>query len=360
LPKTKQEIIDGEFLEQRFTSSGQMFTYITDAFGRSPGSPVHLFVILPAKGVTVSKIVKAATKRRVTFSADRISDSLYRVRLGVRTRQIKGHLLTHKDWWLLITRGKGSTSYEVFIRSFVKNHFFPLLHPAYVDSHGLVKLAASLSSVFGTITLEEFSMASERGTLREWLQSGAVFSMETARSLQRKYDSSFTGLRLSGHSESVSTIRLRLYTESRLCFLSGSFGDFYEFVVIPFVHAALHTNKEYQGLERETIGGAVKISGIRIEAEDVTDADLLSIKQFILRNYASEISYENPVVVLQATDLRDGSSFDIYITKQGIEIVPLAKASSASLLELCMSIVRRLPPFAQFKRIPPIKVPFVE
>ncbi len=347
---------DQDFLKQKFGSTGHLFSYITQTYGRSPSGPVHLFIVLPREDVTVEKIQDAAGKRGITFNAKLLCNNLYRVKLGVKVRRVEGFLLVEKDWWLLITRGKGSDSFDVFVKSFVKNHFFPLIQPAYIDSQEMVELITNLSPTFGNLILEEFSMASERGTLREWLVSGANFSSDVARSLQKKYDSSFTGARIMGVADGSASIRMRVYTESRLCFLSGSFGDFYEFVVMPFVHSALHMNKRYKNRERKVTDGRVKLFGIRIEAEEeFSGDDLLSVRSFIQKRYSVILNYENPIVALQATDLRDGSSFDLYLTELGIEVVPLLKASSGSLLELCTSIVRRLPPFASFKPIPPVE-----
>ena len=348
--------VDQEFLKQRFHSTGQMFSYLTRSYGSSPGRPVHLIVMLPTKNVTVEKVEETAKNRGLLFKADPISDTLYRVTLGVKVRRVEGFLIAEDDWWLLISRGKGSSIHSVVVRSFIQNHFFPLIHPAYIDSREMTEILTDLMPLYNRLVLEEFSMASERSSLREWLKSRESFDVNLANDLQRKYNSSFTAFRVKGISEEIRPARFRIYTESRLCFLSGSFGDFFEFVVVPFIHKSLQMDKRYQNRERRVEDGKIRLFGVRIKGlNEFSKEDLASIRSFVQKQYSTVLIYENPLVALQASDYRDGSSFDIYLTESGIEIVPLTKSSSASLVELCTSMVRRLPPFASFEPIPPIE-----
>lgn len=348
--------LDKRFLEHEFTSIGQLFHYITLRYGGRSSKPVHVFVLLPVEGTTVEKIAAEAKRRDHTFETNELSENLHRVTLGVKIRKVEGFLITEKDWWVLISRDMGHVIRSVLIDAFVKNHYLSVLSPAYVDPQEIVEIVLDTSSIYDKIVLDEYSMASERGSLREWLKSGEVFGQELANSLQTRYNSSFTALRVAGISENTDSSKFRIYTESRLCFLSGSFGDFYQFILVPFVRKSLLTNKRYANLERKLENGKVRIFGIKIEGQkSFSKEEIIGVRSFIQESYATFLLYENPVVVLQASDLRDGSSFDIYITDAAINIVPLSRATPGSLVGLCTSIVRRLPPFVQFQPVPPVQ-----
>ncbi|MHA1930691.1 MAG: hypothetical protein ACTSV2_19135 [Candidatus Thorarchaeota archaeon] len=348
--------LDKDFLSQKFKSVSHLFSYITLRYGRSSSTPVHVFVIIPAKGVSVQKVNEVATKRSLIFRTKELDKNFYRITIGVKIRLIEGFLITTDEWWILISRGQGGVVRKVVIDSFVKNHFFSVLTPAYLEPIEMIEIINGLNSVYDRIVLDEFSMASERSSLREWLMSGEIFTDELCTKLQESYNSSFTGLRISGLSNDSDSCKIRIYSESRLCFLSGSFSDFYQFIIVPYLRRSLEVNRKYQNRERKVEDGKVSLFGVTIEGKtQFSTEELSSIRSFIQKDYYSGLIYENPIVILQASDRRDGSSFDVYITEQSIRIIPLTRASSGSLIELCTSIVRRLPPFISFRPTPVIE-----
>ncbi len=350
---------DVEFLNQKFQTIGHLFSYLSLKYGSTSSRPLHAFVLLPSRNVTVEKIRAAALSRDLTFDVKEICDRLYRADIGVKVRKVHGYILTAEDWWVFLSRDHGEVISSVLIESFVRNHFFSVLSPAYVNPQEMVDLALELQSVYDRIILEEFSMAGERGSLRKWLKSGDILTRDLASSLQKQYDSSFTGVRLTCTSNEADDGKIRLYTGSRLCYLSGSFGDFYQFVLLPYLRKSLETEKRYSNKQRHVDNGKISLHGVIVEGTThLSKEEIQSIADFIKKQYATEVLHSNPIIILQASDQRDGSSFDVYITEKAVEIIPLTKASSGSLIELCSLIIRRMPPFASFRPLPPIETTF--
>lgn len=346
-----------DFLSKEFGSTGEMFAYLTYAYGESPATRLHAFILHPIDDASVERIHEVAEHRSLIFEPEYVCPSVYRITLGVNIRKVQGFLVIHEDWWMFLVGGNGFRASQILIESFVKNHFFPVIHPAYIEANDLVEISSNLSEVYDEIILEEFSMASERSKRRVWMKSKEKFTLNLARSLQEKNDASFTGLKLSAHSLEEKPSKIKIYSKSRLCFLSGSFGDFYQFVIIPFVRRSLQANERYTNLERTMEDGALKLHGIRIKGNrKFTNSDMAAAKKYIQKEYSTSLIYENPVIILQASDERDGSSFDVYITESEIDIIPLSKSSSGSLIELCNSIVRLLPPFVNFSLRPTIQI----
>ena len=347
---TKVKEIDKEFLSQKFRSTGHMFSYISDTYGKSPSTPLHVFILLPIRDATVEKVRDAAQQRDVIFETKKISEKIYRVSFGVKIRRIESFLVIDDDWWMILTVGDGSRASQVLIESFVRNHFFPVLYPAYLEPKDMIEIVSNLYSIYDFITLEEYSMASERAKFRVWLKSGEKFTTELADRLQEKNDASFTGLKVFAGSNTTDSTKLKIYSKSRLCFLSGSFGDFYEFGIVPYIHRTLQNSKTYSNLERRVDDGKLKLFGVHIKGrEDFEKKDIEAVKEFIQSKYSTVLVHQNPVIVIQASDVRDGSSYDIYITQSDIDVIPLSKSTSGSLIELCTSIVRILPPFVEFQ-----------
>ncbi len=348
--------VDDDFFEGGFQTLGQFFTYLSMKYGTSPSIPVHIFILHPSKNVSIERIEEAADKRGLRFTYERVCKDLYKVIIRISVRSVEGYLFIQDGWWMLVSRGSGSIINDVLVKSFVKTHFFPILAPAHVPTDELVSIVTDLGSVYEEVTLDEFSMASERGSLREWLKSGDNVSKELCENLQKKYNSSFTAFRITASAKDSTPLKFRVYTESRLSFLSGSFGDFYQFVIIPFVRQSLHLLRTYDQRQRRISEGKLFIHGIRIHGKyELGDEDIKAVKEFIVRNYSTMLMHENPVIILQASDRKDGSSYDIYITQRAIDIIPLSKASSESLVSLCTAIVRRLPPFMRFEPVKPIE-----
>lgn len=356
---------DKEFLNQKFGSIGHFFSYLTAKYGNSSSRPLHAFVVIPSNEATVERIAQSSKKRGILFEFKEICEKLYRVKIRIKVREIEGYIIEEKDWWIFISRNQGDEISDVVIRSLVRNHFFSVLSPAYIDPQDMIETILELEGTYDRIILEEFSMASERSSLREWLKSGDTFNLELALKLQRKYNSSFTGLRLLCYASDSGSSKLRIYTESRLCFLSGSFGDFYQFVIMPYIRRSLETDRRYMDRHRKVVDGRISLFGIGISSDEpngkevtFSNEEINSIKSYIMKHYFIEILHDNPITILQATHPIDGSSFDVYLTNSSIEIVPLTKSSSGSIVELCSSILRRLPPFVRFKPLPPIEAGF--
>ena len=159
---------DKEFLNQEFKSVSHLFSYLTLKYGRSSATPVHVFVILPVAGATVERISEVCKNRKLTFDVKELAENLFRVTIGIEVSRVEGFLIADKDWWIFISRGGGNETKRVLIESFVKHHFFSVLNSAYIEPHDMIELVSDFSSLYDKIILEEFSMASERGSFRAW------------------------------------------------------------------------------------------------------------------------------------------------------------------------------------------------
>ncbi|MBE3093863.1 MAG: hypothetical protein IMZ52_02445, partial [Actinobacteria bacterium] len=101
----------------------------------------------------------------------------------------------------------------------------------------------------------------------------------------------------------------------------------------------------FKDKERKSVNGEIRINPIKYKFKKEIPLDELNkIKNKILKRYIGGVtSFGNPLLMMQFSDVNDGSSYDLYAYHDTIEVVPLDKASSASFSKLASFISDNLP-----------------
>ena len=109
-------------------------------------------------------------------------------------------------------------------------------------------------------------------------------------------------------------------------------------------------DKFFSNRQRKIVDGKILLNPIRFILESPLNmGELGKIKAELIKSYSSIVIHSgNPILLIQITDKQDGSSFDFYAYEKKIEVVPLLKASSASITKI-YKLISEIYPSAAFE-----------
>ena len=103
--------------------------------------------------------------------------------------------------------------------------------------------------------------------------------------------------------------------------------------------------KALEGRARKQEDGQVTLDPVPLRLpKQITPAQMEDLRTEMVRRYSAAVMHAgNPMLMLQVSDSADGSSYDLYAYGQNVKIVPLQRATSASLSELVAVVSNVLP-----------------
>jgi len=323
---------------QDFKSVSQLFSYLNDVHKKTNIS-THLFIALNEREVSTNEIEKFAKNRGLICELKKKSDDLYFFTAGARTNYEVGYLITKKDFWIFITEEEGYNT-----KRFIKN-LHPILKLTYVGSDEILTLIQDSYKKFELINLVEGTLCSKGETFRNWKKEPIKFSIPSLNKMSAREDAKWSSLTLLCYKEKEGELKLRISEQGHLALYRGQFTDFYDIFILPYISEGLKIKNKFLNKERKVKEGEIELNPIFMEVkEDLSMRDIGILKKALLNNYVGAVVHAgNPILMMQVTDRIDGSSFDIYASKRKIEVVPLAKSSSASLTSVFSLISDMLP-----------------
>jgi hypothetical protein len=328
---------------KNFSSVSQLFAYFNEVYERGDEPPLHIFCILPKQGLTPEQLEEIALENELKCEFKKKGEKLYFFNIGIRKRAEAGYLLIDGSYWIFLTNQSNSRLRSI-ITSFV-NKLFPFIKLSYVNSIEILDLIERVSKSFDKTYFLEGTICSKGETFRNWKKKPIEFSVDVLNDRAEKENAKWSSILISSYVKDEPKLKIRLHDRGQLTLYKGSFNDFYKEVVIKFISKGLNTDKLFTHKERKVINNKVRLNPIKaILDENLNFEDITILKNSLLRKYSSAIIHAgNPMLLIQLTDKKDGSSFDLYASKNLIEIVPLMKASSGALTNLFSLISDILP-----------------
>ena len=325
--------------DETFSTISQFLSYCNDVV--EYGTHLNVFTLLTNRGVTINKIEDIAKRRGLFFEPKKHADNLYFCKLGVRKSCVSGFFLINEDFWLFITSDNNANTIKSFSR-----YFSPDLNLEYIDSDKLNRLIRELKEQYNRIILFEGTLIKEGETLRTWKKKPIEFSVTVSKRIESDEKARWSAISLllsiTGKSRGM---RLRIYSYSQLTLYQGSFTDFYSNVISVYVLTLKHDAEFFRDRERKIVDKEIVLESITLMHEKNFEySQIKTLVSRLTKGYMTSIISEgNPFLLMQITDRYDGSSYDFYIYKNKIEIVPLLKATSRSLNHLYASVLNVLP-----------------
>ncbi len=332
------EIENKEF--HAFKSVSHLFSYLSDEFV-SMEKPLNIFIILPDKDVNISSVQDIANKKRIYFEIKEKGEEIYTIELGVRKKQLDGHIIKLREFWLLLTfedSQKARQSVKAFMR-----RMSSMISLGYVPSIKLIDFINKLRENYN-ITLHESFIRTEEETIRKWKKKHQTVDGALIEEMRRA-EGKWIAITFKAHINGFEKFHARIYEDGNITFYSGDFKDFYSTALLPYGVICKDIGSKLSNRERRRWDGEVLLNPISLKLNRrLNKNDLESLSNKLLRMYSGGAFFMgNPLLMMTIIDNNNGSSFDLYAKDDSIEIVPLAKSSPASLSNLLQSITDIFP-----------------
>ncbi|MFQ5891753.1 MAG: hypothetical protein ACE5HW_03040 [Candidatus Methanofastidiosia archaeon] len=319
---------------QDFKSESQLFSYCDEVYKEGKAPALHLYILIPMNDISPEEMAENAIRRDLQCNLYKKSHRLYQITIGIRTSTEVGYLLVDDKYWIFISDQR-SVEVTRVVNSFVRK-LFPILSWAYVPSKKLIQLIDDFSQDYDKILFLDGTLGSKDTTIRNWKKEPVEFSVEFLTKYEKQQKLKFTTLSFAGFIENKQVIKARIHTRGHLALYYGFFGDFYSDLVLNYIAESLNLEESFLNRERKIVKDKVEIYPLKFELEEnLTIGQIETLKSKLQKMYLSAVFHTgNPSLMIQLTDFGDGSSFDFYVYKNIIEIVPLVKASPGAITKL--------------------------
>jgi len=323
-----------------FKSISHLFSYISNEF-ISIEKPLNIFIILPDKDVTIDFVQDIANKKRLYFKVREKGDEICTIELGVRKKQIEGHLIKMREFWLLLTFDDSQKARQS-VKSFMRR-MSSIVSLGYFPSTKLLDFIDKLREIYN-ITLHERFIRTEEETIRKWKKKHRKLD-DTLISKMRSIEGKWVAITFKAHVDKFEKFHARIYEDGNITFYSGDFKDFYSTVLLPYGVVCREISGKLSNRERESREGKIILHPISLQLKrDLSKSDLEFLSNQLLKHYSGGTFFMgNPLLMMTIIDNNNGSSFDLYAKKNSIKIVPLTKSSSAALSSLLQNITDTFP-----------------
>lgn len=323
---------------QDFRSKAQLFSYLAETSGKPGTRSVHFFLMQLDSRFTLDEAFERARKRGLQVGVGHRGTDVVQVGLGVRTSYETGYLVPIEDSWLFVSDGetaKLSSTLQAFTRNLA-----PIIRLAYVPSHKMLRLIEGTKPRYDTILVTEGTIWTLGQTFRNWKKQSLPFSAKVLEQRARKDEGKWTGLSFKCMVKDDEVLNCRVYERGHLTLYRGDFPKFYSDILIRYLAESLGELKSLEGHERTYSKGQVKLFPVTFSVpKRITPADMDFLKGKIVNRYIASVTHPgNPMLMLQLCDQDDGSTYDLYVFSDKVQIVPLQRASPTSLSDL-LSIV---------------------
>lgn len=320
----------------------QLYSKIDKEFEEKFASPLHLFLTL--SNLTPEKLPSTALQAGVELKMEPLGQNIYEVTLLLRRRMSRGYLVVQNAIFTFLIRSDGSSiaASEVTSRWLVR--LFPEVSRMYLESRQLLDLLNLLNSVEQEHELQiiDYMLYKQhKSTARTW-EKGKRYDR---RVLERETEKNKAILDSIHFEFAVDkfTFDARVSRKGHFTFYKGKFSDFNRLVVIPSLEMGIKNQERFSERQRKVVQGEAEAKPLRFKGKFEKN-DLYLLSDLLKKVYSVAVLRKgNPWLLIQTIDQNDGSSFDIYGYEDEIVVVPFAKASSASFLNLYSLIIEAFP-----------------
>ena len=330
---------------ENFESLSQFFSYLNEIYCKGEASALHVYTIIPSAELNINELKDMIGIRGSSCTIEKISERFYWMEISIRTRYEQGFLILDDDCWFLVSDG---AIIKQVARTFLKN-MFPVIKPIYLDSEELFSVADELQEKFDRIMFLDGTLVSQWKTLRNWEREPKDYSRDFLKNVEKEYKARWISLKLAGFIQDEPRMKCRIYNDGHLTLYLGEFTELYQ-IALKIAYLGTEKDRFFSNRERKSLEGEICLRPLIFESQDAFNmGNLGEMKKQLIRNYyATVIHSGNPVLLVQITDKQDGSSFDFYAYGNKIEVVPLSKASSASVTKV-YSLISGILPTANFR-----------
>ena len=198
---------------------------------------------------------------------------------------------------------------------------------------------------FRVIKVIEGTFCKSNETFRNWKKKPIEFSKSELVKLSQKQNFRWTALSILIGIEEEDYLKLRISDKGEITLYKGPLEKFYGHFVLGFIKKAINFKGFMSNRERRMDKGSIIVRPISVSfRKELNMGDIKIVKEGLMKKYLSAVIHAgNPVLMMQVTDKKDGSSFDIFASGKKLKITPLLKSSPASLTELFNNISNTLP-----------------
>ncbi|KAA0001208.1 MAG: hypothetical protein FE046_02480 [Thermoplasmata archaeon] len=323
-----------------FRNISHLFSYLSDEF-TSIDKPFNIFIVLPDSNVTIDSVQDIANKKGIYFEIKEKGEKIYTIWLGIRKKQLEAHIIQLKEFWLLLTFDDSQKARQS-VKSFIR-HTSSLISLGYVPSRRLLDFLNELRKNYD-ITLHESFIRTEKETMRKWTKSHKKLSDNMVKRM-KNIEGKWVAITFKAHIDGFEKFHCRIYEDGNITFYSGDFRDFYSTILLPYSVVCKDISSTLSNRERKSWNSEILLYPISLQLKRCLNrSDLESLSNKLLKRYSGGAFFMgNPLLMMTIIDNNNGSSFDLYAKEKNIEIVPLAKSTSASLSNLIQTITDILP-----------------
>lgn len=327
---------------QDFKDRTRLFSYLNEAYA-GESAALHCYAFLLSEGFQLSEALDLARNRGVEISLTAKGKDLYLLQVGVRSSYETGYLLSIDDSWLFLSDGhtaKLNSTIGALARATL-----PALRYAYLPSGSLLHWIDKTAKRYDRVVVLEGTIRTQDQTSRNWKKEGLTFAVNRMEREARNAGGKWTSISFRFEADGREVVNCRAYETGHLTLYSGRFGEFYQDVILTYFSEAEALDAKLRGRERKESrsGPILHPLGFRLR-KPITIPEMQLLKSHIIRNYAAAVTHPgNPMLTMQLSDKRDGSSFDLYAYGEKVEIVPLHRATSAALTDLIALVSDLLP-----------------
>jgi len=324
--------------EDMFQNKAQLFSYLNQAY--SPGTTlpaIHLFLLRIS--IPLVDLVGMGEECGFSIDLEQRDKDFWQVTMADQ----RGFFLVYDGRVVLLTDEKGQDARRLLTSMTRK------LRPAAVFSHvtseDLLDILEELNRQFEKVLFHEGTMRSMRRTNRYWKKETTEYSRKKMVEDQERERAKWTGIGFSCTESEILQFHGRLYSHGQVTFYEGSFTMFLQAILPEYFQRISRLEDELTSRERETHRGQVVLKPVLLRSlGEITQRDVDALFDTLKEDYGAGVLFTgNPTYLVQATDMDDGSSFDIYVSDNEVTIVPLQRSSSSALTELLVNVTDTLP-----------------
>ena len=330
-------------LDSEFKTIPEFHYFLDSSLSKPNNAPV---IVMPMfLNCAPEEIANIASGRKISGSANFLSEDIFSFKIGLRKRSAIGYLVNYDSYWcgFLIPGERDNTETEVASRWM--QDMFPIVTPAYVTSRQMLDLVQDLGIVekSKTILLDYVARSAKEGeTTKRW-RSGE-FSKEKVMKHARNDDSLVDAMRIDFSSPNFSS-RFKVNRRGLLVVYEGSFSEIHRLLISKLVVQAKSNLTRMSDKKRAMENGEMIVDTLRIRPEvNLTNSDMKQLKEALSRHYMTAVLYGgNPWLLVSLLDKSDGSALDLQAYQDEIIITPVTRVSSASLTRLYSVLEEVLP-----------------
>jgi len=326
-----------------FADKSQLFDYYGRAIERSELPSLHCFIFSSDAESPIERAIERARDKGLITSLLSKNDQIYQVRIGIRTSSQIGFFVPVDKHWMFISEGESSRISQI-MASFSRR-MFPILNLVYVPSLPLLEMVERVKTKYDSVEVVEGTFCKTGETFRNWKKTPLEFNLKTMMGLARREEAKWTGVTLKFKADGDVVFGCRFSENGHLTLYSGNFLEFYSDAVLPYIYSSEQIRQKLDGRERKETDDSVILSPISIDFKaPISETEAHTIEKKIIDGYAAAVLHPgNPMLMIQLSDRDDGSSFDLYVFKKKVEIVPQQKSTPDSLGNLVSLVSDILP-----------------